>query len=170
MPDPIELNVYEPAWKNNTHTWFDCKLTNGPWAFVLPARSLVFVIPEDSLLHLHPSFQSRLIFPHFFYTSPFCLFLSLLESVRICLSYLAAAAGCSLEPESLIPASPSPDECRQRQKARAAHRNTAPFLPALSCASAEERVTYRTGTSRLIVKEKKITLIQNEAWLDWRLA
>ncbi len=35
-------------------------------------------------------------------------FLPVPLSPRICLSYLAAAAGCSLEPESLIPASPSP--------------------------------------------------------------
>ncbi len=163
MPDPIGFNVYMPAWKNNTRTWFDCKLTNGPWAFVLPARSLsANVIPEDSLLPLHPSFQSRLIFPHFFSTSPFCLFLSLLESV--CLIWLQQlVAVLSQRVSSLRP--PPPDECRQRQKAWAAYRNTAPFLPALPCASAEERVTYRTGTSRLIVKGKK-----NHTHTEWGLA
>lgn len=50
----------------------------------------------------------------FFSTSPFCLFLTL--SPRMCLSSLAAAAGCSLEPESVIPVSPSPPTSAGKDK------------------------------------------------------
>ncbi len=131
MPDPIGFNVYMPAWKNNTRTWFDCKLTNGPWAFVLPARSLsANVIPEDSLLPLHPLLPVPSHIPSFFSTSPFCLFLSLLESV--CLIWLQQlVAVLSQRVSSLRP--PPPDECRQRQKALSEHCPLPPCAAVCIC-------------------------------------
>lgn len=149
--------LYAPAWKNNTHTWFDCKLANAIMGLcsscsqsLCKRHSRRFPSPLTPLLpvpsHI-PSFFLHLSFlpvPHSLSSNLFVVF--------GCSSWLQSWARES-HPRVPLP----PDECRQRQKARAACRNTAPFLPALPCASAEERVTYRTGTSRLIVKGKKHT-------------
>lgn len=172
MPDLIGLNVSLCTCmkKKNTNTWFDCKLANAIMGLcsscsqsLCKRHSRRFPSPLTPLLPILSHIPS-------FFSPPLlsaCSSLSLLECV--CLLWLQQlVAVLSQRVSSLCP--PPPDECRQRQKARAACRNTAPFLPVLPCASAEERVTYRTGTSRLIVKGKKITLIQNGAWLDWRLA
>lgn len=69
MPEPIGLNAH--AWKKHTHTWFDCILSSIYANAIMGLCSLSKRHSRRaSLLPLHPSFQSRLIFPHYFSTFP----------------------------------------------------------------------------------------------------